>query len=61
MIVPTESNIMAQVNYVKDADRVTYCELPDVAIVNNVRFVWEENKLYMEWEGCDDGQSVHFI
>ena len=49
MIVPTESNIMAQANYVKDADGVTYCELPDVAIVNNVRFVWEDNKLYREW------------
>lgn len=61
MIVPSESNIMAQANYVKDADGVTYCELSDVAIVNNVRFVWEDNKLYMEWEGCDDGQSVHFI
>ena len=42
-------------------DGVTYCELPDVAIVNNVRFVWEDNKLYMEWEGCDDGQNVYFI
>ena len=61
MIVPSESNIMAQANYVKDADGVTYCELPDVAIVNNVRFVWEDNKLYMEWEGCDDGQNVYFI
>ena len=61
MIVPTESNIMAQANYVKDADGVTYCELPDVAIVNDVRFVWEDNKLYMEWEGCDDGQNVYFI
>nr|DAZ03497.1 MAG TPA: hypothetical protein [Caudoviricetes sp.] len=37
------------------------CELPDVAIVNNVRFVWEDNKLYMEWEGCDDGEKVYFI
>lgn len=61
MIVPTESNIMAQANYVKDADGVTYCELPDVAIVNNVRFVWEDNKLYMEWDGCDDGENVYFI
>ena len=61
MIVPSESNIMAQANYVKDADGVTYCELPDVAIVNNVMFVWEDNKLYMEWEGCDDGQNVYFI
>ncbi|MBQ6344788.1 MAG: hypothetical protein IJI96_01595, partial [Methanobrevibacter sp.] len=39
MIVPTEANIMAQANYVKDNDGVTYCELPDVAIVNDVRFV----------------------
>ena len=54
MIVPSESNIMAQANYVKDSDCVTYCELPDVAIVNNVRFVWEDNRLYMEWEGCKD-------
>ena len=61
MIIPSESNIMAQANYVKDADGVTYCELPDVAIVNNVRFVWEDNKLYMEWEGCDDGEKVYFI
>lgn len=61
MIVPTESNIMAQANYVKDAEGVTYCELPDVAIVNNVRFVWEDNKLYMEWDGCDDGENVYFI
>ena len=61
MIVPTEANIMAQANYVKDNDGVTYCELPDVAIVNDVRFVWEDNKLYMEWEGCDDGQNVYFI
>lgn len=61
MIVPTESNIMAQTNYVKDADGVTYCELPDVAIVNNVRFVWENNKLYMEWDGCEDNEKVHFI
>ena len=52
---------MAQANYVKDNDGVTYCELPDVAIVNNVLFVWEDNKLYMEWEGCDDGQNVYFI
>ena len=57
----TCSHIMAQANYVKDADGVTYCELPDVAIVNDVRFVWEDNKLYMEWEGCDDGQNVYFI
>ncbi|MBO6123948.1 MAG: hypothetical protein J6P09_08910 [Methanobrevibacter sp.] len=61
MIVPTESNIMAQANYVKDKDGVTYCELPDVAIVNNVRFVWEDNKLYMEWDGCDDNEKVYFI
>ena len=61
MIVPSESNIMAQANYVKDSEGVTYCELPDVAIVNNVRFVWEDNKLYMEWEGCDDGESVYII
>ena len=61
MIVPTESNIMAQANYVKDADGVTYCELPDVAIVNNVRFVWEDNRLYMEWDGCEDNEKVHFI
>lgn len=61
MIVPSESNILAQANYVKDNDGVTYCELPDVAIVNDVRFVWEDNKLYMEWEGCDDGQNVYFI
>ena len=61
MIVPNEANIMAQANYVKDNDGVTYCELPDVAIVNDVRFVWEDNKLYMEWEGCDDGQNVYFI
>ena len=61
MIVPTEANIMAQANYVKDSDGVTYCELPDVAIVNNVRFFWEDNKLYMEWDGCDDGQNVYFI
>ena len=61
MIIPSESNIMAQANYVKDNDGVTYCELPDVAIVNNVRFVWEDNKLYMEWEGCDDGEKVYFI
>ena len=59
MIVPDESNIMAQANYVKDSEGVTYCELPDVAIVNNVRFVWEDNKLYMEWDGCDD--TVYFI
>ena len=61
MIVPNESNIMAQANYVKDKDGVTYCELPDVAIVNNVRFIWEDNKLYMEWEGCYDGENVYFI
>ena len=61
MIVPTESNIMAQANYVKDADGVTYCELPDVAIVNDVRFVWEDNKLYMEWEGCSENEKVYFI
>jgi len=61
MIVPNETNIMAQANYVKDKDGVTYCELPDVAIVNNVRFVWEDNKLYMEWEGCDGGENVYFI
>ena len=61
MIVPSESNIMAQANYVKDADGVTYCELPDVAIVNDVRFVWEDNKLYMEWEGCDDGKDIYLI
>ena len=57
MIVPTEANIMAQANYVKDADGVTYCELPDVAIVNDVRFVWEDNKLYMEWEGCSQDEK----
>ena len=50
-----------EANYVKDNYGVTYCELPDVAIVNNVRFVWEDNKLYMEWEGCDDGEQVYFI
>ena len=61
MIVPSESNFMAQANYVKDADGVTYCELPDVAIVNDVRFVWEDNKLYMEWEGCDDGKDIYLI
>lgn len=61
MIVPTESNIMAQANYIKDKGGVTYCELPDVAIVNNVRFVWEDNKLYMEWDGCDDNEKVYFI
>lgn len=61
MIVPTESNIMAQVNYVNDNDGVTYCELPDVAIVNNVRFVWEDNKLYMEWDGCSEDEKVYFI
>ena len=61
MIVPTEANIMAQANYVKDADGVTYCELPDVAIVNDVRFVWEDNKLYMEWEGCSQDEKVYFI
>ena len=61
MIVPSESNIMAQANYVKDADGVTYCELPDVAIVNDVRFVWEDNKLYMEWDGCDDGKDIYLI
>ena len=61
MIVPTESNIMAQANYVKDNDGVTYCELPDVAIVNDVRFVWEDNKLYMEWEGCSEDEKVYFI
>lgn len=60
MIVPTESNIMAQANYVKDADGVTYCELPDVAIVNNVRFVWEDNKLYMGWDGCEDNEKGLF-
>ena len=60
MLVPSESNIMAQANYVKDAEGVTYCELPDVAIVNNVRFVWEDNKLYMEWDGCED-ESVYII
>ena len=52
---------MAQANYVKDADGVTYCELPDVAIVNDVRFVWEDNKLYMEWDGCDDGKDIYLI
>ena len=61
MVVPTESNIVAQANYVKDADGVTYCELPDVAIVNNVRFVWEDNKLYMGWEGCNEDEKVYFI
>jgi len=61
MIVPTKSNIMAQANYVKDNDGVTYCELPDVAIVNNVRFVWEDNKLYMEWDGCSEDEKVYFI
>ena len=61
MIVPTESNIMAQANYVKDNYGVTYCELPDVAIVNNVRFVWEDNKLYMEWDGCSEDEKVYFI
>ena len=61
MIIPSESNIMAQANYVKDADGVTYCELPDVAIVNDVRFVWEDNKLYMEWDGCDDGKDIYII
>ena len=61
MIIPSESNIMAQANYVKDADGVTYCELPDVAIVNDVRFVWEDNKLYMEWEGCSQDEKVYFI
>ena len=61
MIVPTEANIMAQANYVKDADGATYCELPDVAIVNDVRFVWEDNKLYMEWEGCSQDEKVYFI
>lgn len=34
------------------------CELPDVAIVNNVRFVWEDNKLYMEWDGCNEDEKV---
>ena len=61
MIVPSESNIMAQANYVKDSDGVTYCELPDVAIVNDVRFVWEDNKLYMEWDGCDENESFYII
>ena len=61
MLVPTESNIMAQANYVKDSDGITYCELPDVAIVNDVRFVWEDNKLYMEWEGCGENEMVYFI
>ena len=61
MIIPSESNIMAQANYVKDNGGVTYCELPDVAIVNNVRFVWEDNKLYMEWDGCSEDEKVYFI
>lgn len=58
MIVPSESNIMAQANYIKDSDGITYCELPDVAIVNNVRFIWEDNRLYMEWDGCDDNENI---
>lgn len=46
MIVPSESNIMAQANYVKDSDCVTYCELPDVAIVNNVSLLGGQQALH---------------
>lgn len=58
MLVPSETNIMAQANFIKDSDGVTYCELPDIAIVNHVRFVWQDNKLYMEWEGCDENENI---
>lgn len=50
-----ENNILNQCNFITDADNNTYMEVPDVAILNTIRFLFGgDDKLYMEYSGCDE-------